>query len=67
MALAAGQPGSFALSFDYAGSQKKFEWRGDLAQGTAQLEADFGSGRTVLPAAVSLLSPEAALAEAMFR
>jgi hypothetical protein len=65
--LAAGQPGSFALTLAYAGGGKKFEWRGDLTQGTARFEADFGSGRTVLPAAISLLSPEAALAEAMFR
>jgi hypothetical protein len=64
--LAAGAPGSFALSFGYAGGKKKFEWRGDLAHGTARFEADFGTGRTTLPAAVSLLAPEAALGEAMF-
>jgi hypothetical protein len=67
VALAVGQPGSFDLNFAYAGEKKKFNWRGDLALGTARFEADFGTGRTALPAAVSLLPPEAALAEAMFR
>jgi len=56
---------SLAVSFRYAGP-KAFTWRGDLARGLATFEADFGSGRTVLPAAVSLLSPEDALSEAMF-
>jgi hypothetical protein len=64
--LAAGAPGTFALAFAYAGGRKKFAWQGDLARGTALFEADFGSGRTTLPAAVSLLAPEAALNEAMF-
>ena len=64
--LAAGQPGSFSLDFTYAGGKKTFSWSGDLARGTAQFEADFGTGRTSLPAAISLLTPEAALSEAMF-
>lgn len=58
--------GRFALKFTYAGGKKKFAWHGDLARGTALFEADFGTGRTTLPAAVSLLAPEAALSEAMF-
>ena len=57
---------SFALSFAYAGGGKSFHWQGDLARGTAQFDADFGTGRSKLPAAVSLLTPEAALTEAMF-
>jgi len=57
---------SFTLKFTYAGGKKKFAWHGDLARGTALFEADFGSGHTTLPAAISLLSPEAALSEAMF-
>ena len=65
-ALTAGQPGSFALTFAYAGAKKKFSWQGDLARGTALFDADFGTGHTTLPAAVSLLSPEAALNDAMF-
>lgn len=64
--LSSGQPGSFALTFAYAGAKKKFSWQGDLTRGTALYEADFGTGQTTLPAAVSLLSPEAALNDAMF-
>ncbi len=64
--LGAGATGSFALTFAYTGGKKSFAWTGDLARGTAQFEADFGTGRTTLPAAVSLLTPEAALSEAMF-
>lgn len=56
----------FSLKFTYLGGKKKFSWHGSLKSGTALFEADFGSGRTTLPAAVSLLSPEAALSEAMF-
>lgn len=63
---AAGASGSFELKFDYAGGKKAFVWQGDLAKGSARFEADFGSGRTTLPAAAGLLSPEAALSEAMF-
>ena len=40
--------------------------RADLATGHAAFEADLGSGRTQLNAAVSLLPPENALSEAMF-
>jgi hypothetical protein len=54
-----------AVSFRYEGG-KAFSWRGDLDAGHALFEADFGSGKTTLPAAVSLLSPENALIEAMF-
>ena len=57
---------SFSLKFAYAGGKKSFSWHGNLASGTALFEADFGTGRTTLPAAVSLLTPEAALSEAMF-
>jgi hypothetical protein len=56
---------SFELDFTYANAQR-FHWRGDLAHGSGYFEADFGSGKTTLPTAVSLLSPEAALGEAMF-
>jgi glucose-6-phosphate dehydrogenase assembly protein OpcA len=56
---------SFDLSFIY-GNEHHFNWNGDLAQGSAHFDADFGTGRTLLPTAVSLLKPEAALGEAMF-
>lgn len=56
---------SFELDFNYANAQQ-FHWRGDLAHGSGHFEADFGTGRTTLPTAVSLLSPEASLGEAMF-
>jgi hypothetical protein len=55
-----------AVSFQYADAARCFRWNGDLNTGQAWFEADFGSGRTKLAAAVSLLSPENALSEAMF-
>jgi hypothetical protein len=63
--LPKGSAGSFGVTFAYAG-KKSFAWQGDLATGTALFEADFGTGRTRLPASVSLLPPESALSEAMF-
>jgi hypothetical protein len=54
-----------AVKFTYAGG-KRFDWSGDVATGAAVFSADFGSGCTELHAAVSLLSPENALSEAMF-
>jgi glucose-6-phosphate dehydrogenase assembly protein OpcA len=64
--LAKGAAGSLAVRFDYADAARFFRWSGDLATGQALFEADFGNGRTTLPAAVSLLTPENALSEAMF-
>lgn len=64
--LAKGTSGSLAVRFDYEDAARFFRWSGDLATGHALFEADFGSGRTTLPAAVSLLTPEMALSEAMF-
>ena len=64
--LAAGESGTFALSFAYAGGKKKFTWQGDLARGTARIEAKLRGKGTTLSAAISLLSPDAALNEAMF-
>lgn len=54
------------IVFEYRGGKKSFRWSGDFAARHAVLEADFGTGRTTLPAAASLLEPEAALSEAMF-
>ena len=63
--LAPGVAGSFEVGFSYIGA-KRFRWTGDIAKGQAYFEADFGTGRTTLPASVSLLPPENALSEAMF-
>jgi len=38
-------PEAFAVTFDYAG-KKFFRWHGNVAEGHAQFEADFGSGQT---------------------
>ncbi len=64
--LVNGAAGSLAVRFNYADAARHFRWSGDLATGQALFEADFGHGATTLPAAVSLLSPENALSEAMF-
>jgi hypothetical protein len=63
--LPAGAAGSFEVGFNYLGP-KRFKWTGDVVKGQAYFEADFGTGRTTLPASVSLLPPENALSEAMF-
>jgi glucose-6-phosphate dehydrogenase assembly protein OpcA len=60
-----GAPRSFALRFAY-GDRKVFSWTADMATGRATFDADFGSGRTVMPATAALLAPENALSEAMF-
>ncbi len=57
---------SLAVRFDYADQARYFRWSGDLKTGKALFEANFGAGQTKLSAAVSLLSPENALSEAMF-
>jgi hypothetical protein len=54
------------IDFKFAGGAKFFRWRGNLAAGHADFEADFGGGRTRLGAALALLRPEIALSEAMF-
>jgi hypothetical protein len=64
--MAKGREGSLGVGFAFANKPHFFAWQGDLATGKALFEADFGSGRTQLSAAVSLLKPEYALAEAMF-
>lgn len=56
---------SFELTFVYHGT-KRFVCRSELAKNQTRLEADFGSGPVILPTAAGLLSPEAALGEAMF-
>jgi len=56
---------ALTLNFTYADA-KSFAWHGDTGTGAAVFSADFGTGRTELHAAVSLLPPENALSEAMF-
>jgi hypothetical protein len=58
-------PRAFALAFAY-GDRRFFAWNADLASGHASLDADFGTGRTAMPASVALLPQESALSEAMF-
>lgn len=57
---------SLGIRFAYADGARFFRWRGDLRTQHGLFEADFGSGRATLPAPASLLTPEAALSEAMF-
>lgn len=64
--ITGGATPSFAVRFVYADPARYFRWSGSLATKQAWFEADFGSGKTRLPAAVSLLAPESALSEAMF-
>jgi hypothetical protein len=65
-ALPAGEGRKLCVRFEYDTPSRDFRWSGDLATRHATFDADFGTGRTQLPAAVSLLAPEAALSEAMF-
>lgn len=55
-----------AVAFEYTDPARFFRWSGDVKTGQAVFEADFGAGRTRLPAGVSLLAPESTLSEAMF-
>jgi hypothetical protein len=61
-----GGEGALHLALRYRGGLKRFGWRADVRHGTALFDADLGRGPSRLPASVSLLSPEAALTEAMF-
>jgi hypothetical protein len=58
--------GRFELEFDYGNPGKYFQWRADLAGNEACFAGDLGAGRTTLTVGAQLLSPEAALSEAMF-
>lgn len=53
------------VAFDYADG-RRFRWSADFAAGTSHLEADWGRGPIASGGRVRLLSPEAALAEALF-
>jgi hypothetical protein len=65
-AFSGGATPSFAVRFDYGSTTRHFRWTGDLETKQAVFEAELGGFRTRLPAAVSLLTPERALSEAMF-
>ena len=56
---------ALALQLHYDGPSD-FIWSGHLAGGTACLAADFGDNSSRLTTPISLLPPEAALADAMF-
>jgi hypothetical protein len=58
-------PRAFSLTFTYDGG-KSFTWKADVDTSHATFDADFGTGRTVMPASVALLSQENALSDAMF-
>ncbi|HEY0945482.1 MAG TPA: glucose-6-phosphate dehydrogenase assembly protein OpcA [Opitutaceae bacterium] len=60
-----GGKGSFDVAFTYANSQR-FHWRGDIVHGSSHFHAFYGCEQFEMPGSVHLLSPEAALAEAMF-
>jgi hypothetical protein len=58
--------GQLAVKFGYTNPKHFFRWSGDLGSGHAVFEADYGAGRTTLPASFMLLAPDSALSEAMF-
>ncbi|AOS46202.1 Glucose-6-phosphate dehydrogenase subunit [Lacunisphaera limnophila] len=58
--------GCFELSFGYADTKKIFLWQADLSKNQAVFTGDLGHGRTTLTVGAHLLTPELALAEAMF-
>ncbi len=61
----AASPDSVELLFTY-GNIQSVRFQGDFAKGSAQLSAHIRGSSTELATTISLLSPEAALAEAMF-
>jgi len=56
---------SLRLDFEYENGHI-FSWHGDIERKNACIEADFGAGRSALHIAVNLLTPDAALSDAMF-
>jgi len=56
---------SVVMTFTYS-NEHEFRFAGDFAKGCAQICAHIHGSKTELSTAISLLSPEAALAEAMF-
>jgi len=58
-------PTGFSLGFAYS-DRRYFRWTANMAAGRSTFSANFGGGRTSIPAPVSLLPQENALSEAMF-
>ncbi len=54
------------LQFTYNTNGHRFSWSGNFEQGCARTLAEFGDGPNEASGAIGLLSPEAALSEAMF-
>ena len=54
-----------SITFGYSGANR-FQWQGDFEAGQACFETRFGADPIHFPTAISLLSPEAALGEALF-
>lgn len=63
--LSGGTGSCFELSFAYQ-DNRYFFWTADCGLGVAEFRADFGTGDTRIPSHILMLSPEQALAEAMF-
>jgi hypothetical protein len=61
----AAEADSVELLFRYRGDHR-FRFQGDFARGCAHFSARIRGAGSELATAISLLSPEAALAEAMF-
>lgn len=64
-AAAAGATLSLEMTFTYVDG-RYFHWCADFARGGAVFESNLGGGRQTLPMTTGLLSPEAALGEAIF-
>jgi len=56
---------SLEMTFTYA-DPRYFHWCADFARGGATFDTNLGGARQVLPTTTALLSPEAALGEAIF-
>lgn len=58
--------GCFSLEFVYGDPKKNFRWSADLTKDNAEFSGDMGTGKSTLTASAHFLTPEMALAEAMF-
>lgn len=63
--VAPGATSSLELGLDYSDG-RRFQWRGDFAQGSSYFESTIGGSRKTLPMSTRLLSTEASLGEAIF-
>ena len=58
--------GCFSMEFSYGDKKKYFKWSADLTKDNAEFIGDLGTGKSTLTASAHFLTPEMALAEAMF-